>query len=284
MPLFFEMAVVGWFRTSEKETLDLTMCRWNFSPVVPSGDILILIIVFGSQVVQRCRGQRSPLSPSWKSQGEWSWRTWHRDPLTYLALYLGSHLMGGKGSRGAWGYKGLESDWVGSNPGSATSSWATLGTLTCQNSIFPVENESNAYLIGCLGGLNGKMYPEHLILCLAYRQGLPKYLHNSSCDDFLLRNGHHQWVPLKQWFKMVGGFAHLGTFGLACNPIWLLQLRMREWRPGRPQNILQCTMPPPSSQERVIHPQTAKGWGWETLVPNVKLQGWDRESELGAVK
>lgn len=81
--------------------------------------------------------------------------------------------MGGKGSSGAWGYKGLESDWVGSNPGSATSSWATLGTLTCQNSIFPVENESNAYLIGCLGGLNGKMYPEHLILCLAYRQGLP---------------------------------------------------------------------------------------------------------------
>lgn len=242
------------------------MCRWNFSHVVPSGDVLILIIVFGSQVVQRCRGQRSPLSPSWKSQGEWSWRTWHRDPLTYLALYLGSHLMGGKGSRGVWGYKVLESDWVGSNPGSATSRWATLGTLTCQNSIFPVENESNAYLIGCLGGLNGKMYPEHLILCLAYRQGLPKYLHNSSCDDFLLRNGHHQWVPLKQWFKMEGGFAHSGTFGLACNPIWLLQLRMREccWHIGsggqggrRTSYSVQCR-PPLSPGESYPSPNSQR--------------------------
>lgn len=84
---------------------------------------------------------------------------------------------------------GRQTGWVQIQalPRPAEWPWAHL---TCQNSVFPVENENNAYLIGCSRGLNGKMYPEHLILCLAYRQGLPTNLHNSSCDDFQLRQGH----------------------------------------------------------------------------------------------
>lgn len=148
MPLFWKGC--GWISSDKWEGNSGRHCLLVelLSPCHTGGDVLILIIVIRSHVAWRYRGRGSHLSISWRSQAEWSLRTWPWGPLIFLALYLDSPITNGKGSSGIWNYKGLESGWLGSNPGTAAS-------------FFPVGNENNTYHIGWLWGLNGKMYPEH---------------------------------------------------------------------------------------------------------------------------
>lgn len=101
--------MVGLVQISKKETVDLTMCRWNFSHLVPSGDILILIIVIRSQVASRYRGWRSPLS-FLEVPGRMILENLTRRSSDVSGTVFGFPHQECQGKQWDMGYKGLESD------------------------------------------------------------------------------------------------------------------------------------------------------------------------------